>query len=325
VPLATIGLLGIAVAALNWLAARGRPAASDPHRIDAATGRLIFFGKGNCSSCHTIGAGTGAHRGPPLGSGPAGPPIGQRAIARAARLSHARGRTVTAADYLVESLIQPGAYLVEGYRDEMPPAQLPPVQLRPAELKALILFLMDQGGRPDPRAIRIRDWELPSPSSGAATILGDAARGRELFFDPAGPAGCAACHRIDSRGASGTVLGPDLSRIGSIRPAEFLMESLRQPSARIAAGYATVALELRDGTVLVGVDRGADQNQFRLILYWDLAQAVASGQAAALTRVPRAQVLRRSVQPLSSMPGNYGELLTKEETQDLVAYLTSVQ
>src|SRR5260370_40482515 len=72
--------------------------------------------------------------------------------------------------------------------------------------------------------------------------------------------GWATCHMFDGRGGR---LGPDLSAAGTSRSTEYLVESMRNPSRRLAQGlseamkefsveYETVDAVTKDGTNLRG-------------------------------------------------------------------------
>src|SRR3989475_12237208 len=80
-------------------------------------GEEIFKTKGTCEICHRIGqAGT---RAPDLAG------VGSRAATRKPGM--------TAKAYLIESLIQPGAFIVPGYPPIMPAGRKPPIGLNPPE------------------------------------------------------------------------------------------------------------------------------------------------------------------------------------------------
>src|SRR5207247_1537442 len=93
-------------------------------------GEEIFKTKGTCEICHRIGQkGT---RAPDLAG------IGARA-----------GKTkpgLSAKQYIIESLINPSAYLVEGYPNIMAAVDKPPIALNRAELWALTACLEWLGG-----------------------------------------------------------------------------------------------------------------------------------------------------------------------------------
>jgi mono/diheme cytochrome c family protein len=93
-------------------------------------GEEIFHTKGTCEICHRIGQkGT---RAPDLAG------IGSRAAKTKPGMS--------ARQYIIESLLQPGAYLVEGYPNIMPQVDKPPIALNRSEVWALTAFLESLGG-----------------------------------------------------------------------------------------------------------------------------------------------------------------------------------
>src|SRR6185436_21145613 len=93
-------------------------------------GEEIYHTKGTCEICHRIGQkGT---RAPDLAG------VGARAAKTKAGMS--------AKAYLIESLLQPQAYVVEGYPPIMPAIDKPPIALNRSEVWALIAFLEAQGG-----------------------------------------------------------------------------------------------------------------------------------------------------------------------------------
>src|SRR5437016_621970 len=144
-------------------------------------GEEIFKTKGTCEICHRIGqAGT---RAPDLAG------VGSRAATRKPGM--------TAKAYLIESLIQPTAYIVEGYPPIMPAVDKPPIGLNRSELWALTAFLESLGGTVD---VALNDIPATAGQSaggagGAAaasiSLPGDAKSGEALFQ---GKAGCIACH-----------------------------------------------------------------------------------------------------------------------------------
>src|SRR5262245_31601042 len=99
----------------------------------AAAGEKIFREKGQCTTCHTLGGPGG--RGPDLGG------VGARAATRKPGTS--------AKAYLIESLINPAAFLVPGYPNIMPKIDRPPIGLNRSELWAAVAFLESQGGAVD--------------------------------------------------------------------------------------------------------------------------------------------------------------------------------
>src|SRR6185369_10097527 len=96
-------------------------------------GEEIYNTKGTCEICHRIGQkGT---RAPDLAG------VGARAAKTKPGMS--------AKAYLLESLVQPQAFVVEGYPPIMPAVDKPPIALNRSEVWALIAFLESQGGNVD--------------------------------------------------------------------------------------------------------------------------------------------------------------------------------
>ena len=139
---------------------------------------------------------------------------------------------------------------------------------------------------------------------------GDAARGRELFFGHAA-AQCARCHRV---GGAGGDAGPDLSAVGARAAAdrEYLLQSLIAPSAKIAQGFDTVTIQLKNGAVVSGTIKSESAD--------DLSIATADGRRVVKT----ADVRRRAGSRASGM-FPMGEVLTPREIRDLIEFLASLK
>ncbi len=182
-------------------------------------GEEIFKTKGTCEICHRIGqAGT---RAPDLAG------VGSRAATRKPGM--------TAKAYLIESLIQPGAFIVPGYPPIMPAVDKPPIGLNRSELWALTAFLESLGSTVDVKLDDIPKTAGAAAPGGGATaevkIPGDAKAGEQVFQ---GKGGCIACHKAGKIGAS--PVGPDLSQIAKIQTPDYIMKKILDPR-----GMGTVA------------------------------------------------------------------------------------
>src|SRR5262245_13412749 len=114
-------------------------------------GEEIYKTKGTCEICHRIGQkGT---RAPDLAG------IGSRAASRKPGMS--------AKAYIIESLLQPAAYVVEGYPPIMPVVDKPPIGLNRSELWALTAFLESLGG-----AVDVKLDDIPKTAGAAASGAG---------------------------------------------------------------------------------------------------------------------------------------------------------
>ena len=118
--------------------------------VSVERGEEIYWGKGKCHTCHSVGSLGSAIRGPNHEN------MGAKAAERAAERSKQTGKPMTAADYLVESLLDPGASLVAGYKNEMPVIFRPPIALNPDEIRSVAAYMLSLGGTADLAAVMNR-------------------------------------------------------------------------------------------------------------------------------------------------------------------------
>lgn len=133
---------------------------------------------------------------------------------------------------------------------------------------------------------------------------GDAERGKRIFVSHA-RAQCVRCHQVEGQGGDA---GPDLSKVAMRGDREHLLQSLIQPSAKIAAGFGTVTLQLDDGRTITGVLQKEEEKELVLL----------SPRGETL-RIEKSKIEERSA-TLSPMPPA-GEVLLLEELRDLMEFL----
>lgn len=176
-----------------------------------AAGEKIFREKGQCTTCHGIGR---PGRGPDLAG------VGGRAGSRKP------GTKATA--YLVDSLLNPSAFVVEGFPNIMPNVSKPPIGLNRSELWATAAFLQSLGGTVD---VKLDDVpQVASAAAGAAPSLelpGNPKSGQAVF---AGKGACIACHKAGAVGVS--PVGPDLSNIAGSQTPEYIMGKILDPASK---------------------------------------------------------------------------------------------
>ncbi|MEE8435464.1 MAG: c-type cytochrome [bacterium] len=211
-----------------------------------AAGLRIFNGKGTCNICHAIGR-----------KGNRGPDLANIQITAAGRKP---GLTPRA--YLLESLIEPAAFLVKGYGPLMPPMK---GILTPGEIMVTVAFLESMGGEPgvtpdEVRAALAKSGGAPKAAPPAPAAVGavkgnaggDAARGKQAYLK-----NCMPCHGPDP-----AVDGPVGPKIVGASPA--LVEArlmrasyppgyqpkrttrLMQPMPQLAAQLADLAAYLNE-------------------------------------------------------------------------------
>ena len=160
----------------------------------------------------------------------------------------------------------------------------------------------------------IRSVQLKAP----AQPLGDAAHGKQLFF---GAAACSTCHMIEGKGGR---LGPDLSTTGSARATDYLVDSVRYPSRRLAQGiseamkefsqeYETVKVETADGQKFTGVVLNEDHFTLQMM---DQREQLHSFEKEKLRSYEKSRE--------SLMPAYDQKMLNDKDLQDILAFLLSV-
>jgi putative heme-binding domain-containing protein len=144
--------------------------------------------------------------------------------------------------------------------------------------------------------------DLPGRLAGVA---GDVAAGRRVFEQQA----CAACHTtIATEPEKGPYLGGIFTRYSRAE----VLESIVQPGARVAQGFATNAFTMSDGRQLVGFVTREGQDD-----------VVVRDLTGAETTLRKAQVSRRDVLPGSVMPPGLVDSLTLSDLASLLAFLES--
>lgn len=171
-------------------------------------GRELVRGKGGCLVCHKDQE-TGNDRGPDL----------RQAAAHAPN----RKPGMTAEAYLIESLVDPGAFIVDGYPNMMPPTNKPPANMSMAEIKASVAYLQSLAGI-EP-TVRIEPDDVVAVAASGPVHLGREAMARHA---------CIACHVVEGEGGQ---IGPDLTGVAAGREPAELLAKIRDPSAWTAEGF----------------------------------------------------------------------------------------
>ncbi len=281
-------------------------------------GEALFLSKAKCYTCHSVGEKGSAIRGPNLGeSGPLGMSIGERARERARERAAATGAEYSATDYLLESLIDPNAYVVEGYKAEMPVIIRPPIALGATDVEAVVTYLQSLGGEASSAQIEQSPlWQKVAAGAAEAAagepfepyLEGDPANGQQIFIGK--KAECTKCHMVHGEGGQ---VGPDLSSVAATRSVKYIVESVLDPGAVIASGFEQTALSLADWSEYVGVVRSETDDQL-----------VLADSTGALHTIQKAEIDGRVEEPGSPMPYNFAELVTVTEFHDLLAYLLTL-
>ena len=149
----------------------------------------------------------------------------------------------------------------------------------------------------------------------AAKPLGDPRRGKTLFY---GDANCSLCHMINGRGGR---VGPDLSAVSGSRTREALIDSVRNPSRRLAWGltestkefpqeYETVTAVTAEGKEIKGVTLNEDSFT---------VQVMDTNENLHLLEKDKLRSFQKSRE--SAMPKYGTDLLSDKDLEDIVAFL----
>ena len=208
--------------------------------VSPEAGETIFWGKGKCHTCHSIGTRGSAVRGPNLG-------VNDKFTEPAAIRAGQRKEGYDAISYLVESLYDPNAHVVKGFsKGVMKPVNRPPIALEDEQIQATIIYLMSFVGEVSNEVYASVDRaQLPYKTGKvqveevAQTLKipeGDAEEGRYVFEDMK----CYQCHKIVGEefpiDKEEEGVGPDLNGIGDVQTLEYLVESILNPNAIIIQG-----------------------------------------------------------------------------------------
>jgi putative heme-binding domain-containing protein len=160
----------------------------------------------------------------------------------------------------------------------------------------------------------IRSVEVKAPVNPS----GNAAHGRLLFY---GEANCSLCHMVEGKGGR---VGPELTSVGGSRTRDAIIDSVRNPSRRLAWGltestkefpqeYETITAVTADGKEIKGV--ALNEDNFSV-------QIMDTSEEIHLLEKDKLRSFTKSRESL--MPVYTAALLSDKDLDDIVAFLISV-
>lgn len=151
-----------------------------------------------------------------------------------------------------------------------------------------------------------------------APAPGDVAQGEAIFW---GKGQCGSCHMVNGRG---NIIGPDLSNLAGTRKTNSIIAALTKENHRVygpggaqphtlepLSSYRVVDVTTRSGNTIRGVLRNEDNFSMQIL-----------GMDQKLYLLNRSTLKSVTYEPKSLMPTDYDKRLSKEEFNDLLAYLT---
>lgn len=134
---------------------------------------------------------------------------------------------------------------------------------------------------------------------------GNAEAGRKIFFERADVA-CVRCHKVKGEGGE---VGPELTGVGTRNPREYILESIVSPNSKIAVGFETVLVNLKDGSAYAGQLKKETDTEL-----------VINSPEDGLVTVKKSNIASRE-RGLSGMPEELRQMLSKQDLRNLVEFL----
>jgi len=167
---------------------------------------------------------------------------------------------------------------------------MPAFKLDPSELTGVIAYVRN-----------LRDFDMKS------VAIGDVVRGQALFENKGA---CTTCHRVNGNGSR---KAPNLSDVGSLRPAGVLQQSLVDPTGAMLPLNRSIRAVLKDGKAVTG--RRLNEDTYNVVLI---------DEQERLVSLAKADLRQFEVLKTSPMP-SYKDKLTSAEMADILAYLLSLK
>ncbi len=156
--------------------------------------------------------------------------------------------------------------------------------------------------------------DVPPPSqkevakiAARVTEQGDAARGEKIFRRA--DLSCMKCHAVSQAGGS---VGPDLSPVGSISPADYIVNSILNPNLAVKEQFVTRRVLTIDGEIITGIQIDRDDQRLRL--------RDATGKTIT---IPIANIDQED-EGKSLMPQGITKFLTDQEFLDLARFVSEL-
>ncbi|MDA8744593.1 HEAT repeat domain-containing protein [Rubripirellula amarantea] len=140
-------------------------------------------------------------------------------------------------------------------------------------------------------------------------VPGDPVKGLQIFHGT--KAQCGACHTM---GFVGGNVGPDLTRIGSSRTMEAILEAILYPSQRLEQNYRSTKILTIDGEVLNGLVKRRTTAVVELQISADETKTISTDE-----------IEDERPSEISVMPTGLAEQLSIEELSDLMALLQAAK
>jgi cytochrome c oxidase cbb3-type subunit III len=178
--------------------------------------------------------------------------------------------------------------IFDAIKDGIAGSAMPAFALQPTEIWKIVAYI---------RSLRA--------TASDAFVPGDVGGGERIFWEKGR---CGNCHMIRGRGG---IAGPDLSNVGGERTLAVIRDALTKPRLQIPRGYQPVEVVTTDGRKITGIAKNDNNFSMQLLDSQDRLQLFTSDELREVTYKKQ-----------SLMPSNYGTVLTADELQNLLAFLS---
>ncbi len=188
------------------------------------------------------------------------------------------------------------------------PGQMPPRGTAVVDQQAVQL-IRDWIEKLPPQRKFVKDWAMDdlAPSLNQLEHGRSYETGARVFKE----LGCIQCHRFAGNGGGA---GPELTGVAKKQTPHELLESILEPSKKIAPEFAATIVITVDGKSHEG--RIAQEDNQKLVLH-------TSGSLVAPVTILKSEIEERKLSTISTMPARLLNTLEKSEILDLLAYVVA--
>lgn len=136
-------------------------------------------------------------------------------------------------------------------------------------------------------------------------LTGNAVNGQAVFSRA-----CFVCHQVNGAGLD---FGPALSEIGSKLPKQGLYDAIVHPSAGVSFGYEGWQIEMKDGSILVGIISSRTETDIEIKYSGGATQKIKTSDVKEIKKLP------------GSLMPEMAQTFTNQEFADLLEYLSSLK
>jgi quinoprotein glucose dehydrogenase len=184
----------------------------------------------------------------------------------------------------------------------------------PAELQ---LDLIEAAGKRQAREVkdRLTRFERARPADDDLRAYrecltgGNSDEGRKIFIERQ-DVFCVRCHKVNGEGGEA---GPELTGLAARQNREYILESIVYPNKRIAPGFESLLLTMKNGVAYAGIVKAETESDIDIISPEDGPMKLKKEEIRSRERGP------------SAMPEELRQVLSKRDLRDLVEFLATLK